>query len=356
MGRRSSSRRIISPRIAEFSDPESIAYINFADDTYILARTAMMFEFELAVLQSELRAVGQILNMKKSEVLTRDAEEESVPPPPPPRSWSDEELGAYEARGAEAPNTSTSPIGRPPLAVARAMAVLGSEISFNPSRPEALPARLNIVWQKFSLIEAQLQMRVAPIRARVQLLDVVIQPTMLYGMETVHITTVMRRKVDATQGTLIGRLLPVLRKPTEDLQAYFRRRQRLITTTIAKYARGTWSQLWRYRQLTFLGHLVRLRPYDHLSARLQQWRGSRWWAIYKRTLPPGTGWTPGRRPAGLVQPLQHERFVQESFARLRRDRRWPGQVGHAPFDWVSLAELRPAWRAFARWLACHLKQ
>lgn len=222
------------------SDPESIAYINFADDTCILARTAVMLEFELAVLQSEFRAVGQTLNMKKSEVLTRDAEEESVSPP---RSWSDEELGAYEARGAEAPNTSTSPIGRSSHAVTRAMTVLGSEISFNPSQPEALPARLKRVWHKSSLIRAQLQMRVAPIRARVQLLDAANLPTMLYGMETVHSSTVMRRKVDATQRTLIGRLLLVLRRPTKDLQAYFRRRERLITTTIAKYARGTSSQL-----------------------------------------------------------------------------------------------------------------
>lgn len=134
------------------------------------------------------------------------------------------------------------------------------EISFNPSQPKALPARLKRVWHKLSLIRAQLQMRVALTRARVQFLDAVFLPTMLYGMETLYTTIVMRRTIDATQGTLIRRLLLVLRKPTEDLQVYFRRRERLITATIATYARGTWSQLWRYRQLTFLGHVVRLRP------------------------------------------------------------------------------------------------
>lgn len=177
------------------------------------------------------------------------------------------------------------------------MTVLGSEISFNTNQPEALPARLKIVWHTFSLIRSQLQMRVAPIRARMQLLDAVILPTLLYGMETVHTTTVMRRTMDATQRTLVGRILLVLRKPTEALHEYLKRRQRLISATIAKHARGMWSQLWRYRQLTFLGHIVRLRPYDHLSARVQQWRGSRCWAIYRRMLPPGH-WMAAGTPAG----------------------------------------------------------
>lgn len=314
-----------------------------------------MLEFELAVLRSELRVVGQVLNMKKNEVLTPASDGEDTQPP---RSWSEAELEAYESGRAEAPTTFASATGRTSLAMTHDMTVLGSEVSFTPSQPEALPARLKRVWHTFSLIRAQLQLRAAPIRARVQLLDAVLLPTKLYGMETVHTTTGMRRKVDATQRTLIGRLLLVLRRPTGELQAYFRRRERLITTTLAKHARGIWSQLWRCRQLTFLGHVVRLRPYEHLSARVQQWRGSRRWAIYRRTLPPRTGWTPGRRPAGLGQPLQHERLVQENVGRLRRDRRWPGvevqyrqHFGHAPCDWIALAELRPTWRAFARWLA-----
>lgn len=242
------------------------------------------------------------------------------------------------------------------------MTFLGSEVSFNPTQPEALPARLKRVWHKFSLIRAQLQLRAAPLRARVQLLDAVLLPTMLHDMETVYTTTTMRRKVDATQRTLVGRILLVLRKPAEDLQAYVRRRERQITLTTQKYARGVWSQLWRYRQMTFLGHVVRLRPYEHLAASVQQWRGSRWWTIYRRTLPPGTGWTPSRRPAGLGRPLQHERFAHESFVRLQRDRCWPGvetqyrqQVGHAPYDWIALAELRATWRAFSRWVAFRLK-
>lgn len=241
-----------------FCDPESIANINFADDTYILARTITMLEFELAVLQSELHAVGQVLNLKKSEVLIRNTTQEEEGDAPRPRSWTEQELRRYEAGQAPAPDTITAPEDRSTLGVTREMTVLGSAVSFDPAQAEALPARLKRVWHTLSLIRAQLQLRAAPLRARAQLLDVVLLPTLLYGMETVGTTTKMKRKLDAAQRTLAGRILLVLRKPMEELQADFRRRDRLITATIQKYARGVWSQLWRYRQMTFLGHVVRL--------------------------------------------------------------------------------------------------
>lgn len=75
--------------------------------------------------------------MKKSEVLTRDEADAASPP----RSWSNGELIACETRGAAAPETSTTAVGRASLAITPAMTVLGINISFNPNQPEALPAR-----------------------------------------------------------------------------------------------------------------------------------------------------------------------------------------------------------------------
>lgn len=82
-----------------------------------------------------------------------------------------------------------------------------------------------------------------------------ILPALLYGMETIHTTTTNRRNINGTQHALVGRMLLVLRRTTESLRDYCRRRERLITTTISKHSRGVWSQLWWYRQLTFVGHV-----------------------------------------------------------------------------------------------------
>lgn len=74
-----------------------------------MARTTTMLEFELAVLQSELRELGQLLNMTKCEVLTEgdegDPATELEERAPPPRSWTQAELGAYERQ--EAPTLIT---------------------------------------------------------------------------------------------------------------------------------------------------------------------------------------------------------------------------------------------------------
>lgn len=104
---------------------DSMACVNFADDTHLLARHVRMLEYELAVVQGVFRKAGQRLNIGKCEVLVEEGPMEHARP----RRWSDAELDHYIRHG-ELPAPVTAALGdatymKPVLH----MTVLGSDIS-----------------------------------------------------------------------------------------------------------------------------------------------------------------------------------------------------------------------------------
>lgn len=57
----------------------SIAFLNFTDDTYVLARSVRMLEYQVATLQEEFASAGQFLHIAKCEMLAACSEAEGQP-------------------------------------------------------------------------------------------------------------------------------------------------------------------------------------------------------------------------------------------------------------------------------------
>lgn len=72
----------------------SSVFLNFADDTYILARHTRMLEYELSVLRATMKMFGQHLHVDKCEDLTDHSGGE---PKPRPRTWTTSEMKIYLA-------------------------------------------------------------------------------------------------------------------------------------------------------------------------------------------------------------------------------------------------------------------
>lgn len=173
------------------------------------------------------------------------------------------------------------------------------------------------------------------------------------------LTRPQRSKITTRQRVMIGRMLHLFQKPMEPRDAFFRRRESCITMAIKTHCRAEWGRLQRFRWLTYAGHIQRADD-DHDVRRIVSWRDSRWWAAYSRNLPEKRGGQKGRRPADKSLPCRHEVAIQRAFRSLHMRPCWPSietalhDAGvHDPNNmlWQDMAQIRGAWRAFARWTA-----
>lgn len=234
--------------------------------------------------------------------------------------------------------------------------VLGTVLTNKRSQGKAVPARMRAAWQTWTTVRVQMACQHVPVRAPVQLMDAIILPTLMWGLESLVLTNVEGRRLDALQRTMVGRVLRLPQRPRETADSFFRRRERCISATVRKMCRAKWSQLQRYRHFCFLGHVARLDPDTHLASLVLHWRSDRWWESYRDTLPAKTGGQEGRRAACMSTPGAAERAVREAFDRVCRQ---APHLRHAavavleawPVDWRLLAQDRKAWREFSRW-AC----
>lgn len=266
--------------------PDTICFLNFVDGTDIFARHMRMLEFQVSVLQRVLARAGQRLNVSKCEALVPEESGEA----PRPRTWTDRELDWHVRTGQYpqgVPDERGDEIER--LSVGTRLLVLGSFISYDRPQRHALPARLQAAWLRWSQIRGQVGCRHSTLKSRVRLIDAVILPTLLWGLETVPLSQTDRRRLDEVQRRMVGRALLVGRRPQELLTDFLRRRERCISGAITRPARGIWSELCRFRTFTFAGHVARLSPADHMAAQTLAWRSDQWWATYKEALPPKAG-------------------------------------------------------------------
>lgn len=332
--------------------PGTICFLNFADDTYIFARHMRMLEFQISVLQRVLARTGQQLNVSKYEALVPDTSDEG----PRPRTWTDRELDWHIRTGQYpqgVPNARDGELER--LSVGASMLVMGSFISYDRPQRLALPARLQAAWLRWSQIRGQVGCRHSTLKSKIRLIDAVILPALLWGLETVPLSQPDRRRLDGVQRRMVGRALLVGRRPQELLPDFFRRRERCISGAIRRHARGIWSELSRFRTFTFAGHVARLAPADHMAAQTLACSSDQWWEKYKEALPPKTGGQIGRRAANKGIPGMQAAPFRDNFDLLRSTARGrdilkqaAAELGDWPGNWQRLAQARNAWRSFAR--------
>lgn len=179
-------------------------------------------------------------------------------------------------------------------------------------------ARVQAAWGTWNDIRPQTLNRNMPLRCRIKLLDSVILPTLLWSLESLQMTTLRRRTLDGLKRRLVGRTMLVPRRATESAEAYFIRRERLISRTIDKSARGKWSALQQFKQLMFFGHCARCDPDTHIVGRNFRWRNSHWWAVSQNAFGYRTGGQLGRRGISQSAPGHCERSTTIAVATARR--------------------------------------
>lgn len=119
-----------------------------------------------------------------------------------------------------------------------------------------------------------------PWRMRLQLLDAVVLPSLLWGVKTLWLCRPERSRIRAFQRTVVARCIRFFSRPSETREQFFRRRERVTTKWIRFASRGQWDQLQKYRFLTFYGHAMRLSD-DHLLGDVLRWRSDAWWKEYR---------------------------------------------------------------------------
>lgn len=147
-----------------------------------------------------------------------------------------------------------------PMKVVQNMIALGGKLDMTWLQTGTEAARIQAAWGKWNHIRPRAQNRATPLRCRVRLLDSVVLPTLLWSLESLQMTALRRRALDGLQRRMVGRTLLVLRRATETAETYFMRRERLISRTIDKSARGKWGSLQQFRQLMFVRPLCKVRP------------------------------------------------------------------------------------------------
>lgn len=192
------------------------------------------------------------------------------------------------------------------------------------------------------------------------LLDRVILPTALWGLESVPLTTLQGPKLDALHRSLVARSLTILRRPSAGVAEYMRRRERLTTAAISRHSRAKYSDLQRYRVLSFFGHVAHSNPNKHACAQVLLLRSERWWAQYQVQYTSKTGGQPGRRQAHGSAPGHWDRIPREAFQTeqpaevKRRIMAAAARYGvDTPRFWEQVACSRAAWRMQARWRVFH---
>lgn len=201
--------------------------------------------------------------------------------------------------------------------------VLGSKITSPPSQEPVVSHRLHAAWKAYMGIKSQLMMKHTPHHQKLALMDAVLLPSLLWGMESVAMLKPQRRRLDAFQRTIVGRMLRVAQRGREERSHFFRRRERCITAAIQRYARGHWGgETQKYRYFNFRGHVERMGPH-HDVQRVTRWRNDEWWETYKVGLPAKTGGQQERRPPDRSNPCREEAPLRKALQNAMSREWWP---------------------------------
>lgn len=289
--------------------------LNFADDTYVLGRRAEDASYVLAVIKQKYAGAEQLLHAGKSQCLQSQNRGQNI------HVWSDHELQDYVLSGT-VPLYSDEHAKTKVPEVDNTL-VLGSIVRLKSPTDAPLQGRLKAAWKTYVRVRPQLKQRSVTVRARVVLLEATILPTMLWGTESLDLTSLQRRHITGTQRRMLGYNLQVPKRPSENVESYMKRRERLVSKTLRTHCRAAWGDIQRYRFFSFLGHVARRPSASHLCALVHRWRGSEWWQEYMKHLPDKQKNQPGRRAPYKGRPMPTERPLIDAWATLQKTKMFP---------------------------------
>lgn len=255
-----------------------LPYLNLVDDTYALGATLQATSYVVGMLARSFAQAQQIQFRGTAKF------------------WSQKEPQR------RSPSLGTSPSGRtrdPSLSSVLAL------VSNKYRRCSCLDRMCLPTWARPSLVTSyrlcvevkpQLSQRGVPQRLRCKLLQATVGACLMWGMESIPMTALARRRMGGVQRRMLAPIAQTARGPTEPLRDFHRRRERVVSSIVRRFFACSWGLSQRYKYFSFAGHVARLSG-AHVVTSAFFWRDQAWWEDYRSSLTFRTGGQIGRRPA-----------------------------------------------------------
>lgn len=184
---------------------DDVAFYNFAGDTYVLGLNPTTMIYSLSVVSEVFGTACRVSNAEKSEVLYDAAEEERRV-----TTWP-----SAIFRGIV--HTGRPPLlpAAPQMAAEIGRTMLGSSTTIPQDACNTMAWRFRSAWNSWAGVRAQIRSPRICFRFRMQLVDGVVLPTLMWGLESICLTKPQRNKLSALQGVMVSRTLNLFQKPRE---------------------------------------------------------------------------------------------------------------------------------------------
>ena len=120
-----------------------------------------------------------------------------------------------------------------------------------------------------------------------------VKPVLFFRNTRWPFTKVLAEHQNKIQRHMLAQFFKLEKWPTEDLQMYYRRRMRAVSTFLRQH--GTWGSQYAARLLDWAAHLERSRNKSSLAAQLYGWRNERRLQERRRDPDIGGASRPGTR-------------------------------------------------------------
>jgi len=202
--------------------------LRYADDTVLIASTEEELQEMIDIVSRESIKMGLSLNIKKSECMS-------------------------VSKSKTSPTCNVNINGKPIKQVDR-FNYLGSIITSDGRCDEDVKKRIALSKQAFQKMSPILKNRSISINTKTRVLKCYVWSILLYGSECWTISKEMEKRLEATEMWFLRRMLSVpwtARESNESILTRMKWKRCLINTI-------------RYRQLKFLGHIIRKGCLEHL--------------------------------------------------------------------------------------------
>lgn len=229
----------------------SQAYLRFADDVVLVARTKNDIRKMLNALAAQALRYGLKINFDKTMVLTWD----------------------HLASGCDSLQVGPSTVKI--LRETESEKCLGRKLCFNHHQEVELDHRIAAAWSSFHKHKAELCSKHYALESRLKLFETVVTPTALYGCSAWALTSRMGNTSKTTRRKMLRYVLRIHRKKAgpdpEDWVDYMRRSAKQVDELSAKFGLEDWIMTYRRRKWTFAGQTAR-RAHGRWTTKALAWK------------------------------------------------------------------------------------
>ena len=153
--------------------------------------------------------------------------------------------------------------------------MLGTIFTLNGNTHAEFQARLDAGWSKFFSLKRLLLKRDADVRKRLKLFNATISKTVLWCAESWKLTVEEKKRLRATQRSMLRKMVCPNRRPDEDYISWIKRATKKAEEKARAAGVGCWVEAfltakWRW------AHKIMNMALDRWTSRTTKWRDSHW--------------------------------------------------------------------------------